>query len=92
MMHSLTVRQNPADVCKILDQSGLIPVKTCVSPARLSRVLLGLTSMPCREMSVPGGCNGILRLKMFRRLPMMMGCPLKMLHGIAMMLDGRMLA
>jgi hypothetical protein len=43
-------------------------------------------------MRVSGGCNDILRLKMFRRLPMMMSCPFKMLHGIAMMLDSRMLA
>ena len=63
-----------------------------MGPARLSRVLLGLTSVPCREMSVPGGCNDILCLKMFRRLPVVMGCPFKMLHGIAMMLDSRMLA
>lgn len=61
-------------------------------PARLGRVLLGLTGVPYREMRVPCGCGNVLRLKMFRRLAMMMGGSFKVLHGIAMMLDSRMLA
>jgi len=62
-----------------------------VSPARLSRVLIALTGVPRREMRVPGGCNEILCLEMFRRLPMMMCCPFKMVDGFAMMLGRRML-
>jgi len=43
-------------------------------------------------MRVSGGCSDILSREMFRRLSMMMGCPFKMVHGLAMMLSRRMLA
>ncbi len=58
-----------------------------MGPARLTRVLIALTSVPYREVRVPGGCRNVLCLKMFRSLPMMMSCSFKMVHGIAMMLD-----
>jgi len=69
-----------------------VPVQARMGPARLGRILLGLTGVSRCEMRVPGGRYDILCLKILRRLPVMMGSPFKMLHGIAMMLDSRMFA